>query len=184
MPRPKWLAELNTSLDADQSALLSNDLRAALAKAPAETTDNEITAGITRELTVVALLELIPPALHSPNGGISEDNKLLIKRIEQWQRTKRTTPANTRLVQTLRVEAARHQTSSIGQSLFAVARLVCWSHPVSYASPSNRQAKPQVGKMQKVTSDFLTVCLAAKRYDHVCVERGVKTVIEVINERF
>ena len=185
MPHPKWLTELDKSLSADQSALFSNDLRAVLAKAPTETTDNETTASIAREVAMIALLELIPTALASNRSWYAaEDRKALVRRIEQWERTKRTTSANTHFVQALRTEAARHQTSSIGQSLFAAARLVCWSHPVSYANPRNRQAKPQVGKMQNVVTDFLTICLEAKSYDRVCMERGIKTVVEVINEQF
>lgn len=182
MPHPKWLTELGKSLSDDQQALLSTNLRAALAKATVQSTDNEHTLGIAREIAVVALTELTPVALASNESG--SNLKVLVAHIERWQRTKRTTPANTYLVQALRAEAAHHQTKPTGQALRAAARLICWTHSVNYKNPRSRTPSFRVGTMPMITSDFLTVCLAAGAYDYVCAERGINTVVDVLNELF
>ena len=185
MSHPKWLTELDKSLSDDQQTLLSTNLRAALAKATVQSTDNEHTLGIAREIAVVALTELTPVAIANTHYRFgSGDLKTLTAHIERWQQTKRTTSANTDLVQAMRADAGRHKTDPIGQTLWASARLICWSHSVNYKNPRSRIPSLRIGTMPKITADFLTVCLAAKKHDRACVDRGINTVVDVINELF
>jgi hypothetical protein len=181
---PNWLTAIDKKLDAKQAALFSIDLRAAFAKATVETTDNETSLGITRELTVVALTELTPAAIANDRYWAGRDSvEVFAHYIKRWQKSAQTTPSNTRLIKAMRAEAALQRTPH-GQFLWAAARLVGYSYPVNYTNPRAKQTPIKVGKMSDITADFLTVCLAVQAYDRVCVQRSISTVVEVINERF